>query len=135
MASATSRRPSAGAAGIGQVQVRRAVERVAVGAETYHRLLRSSALHIQHVVDHDAVEPGAEAAAPLERREPGQGFEEDLLRRVLGVLRVVEHADRDVVDPSLMPPDEVLERLAIAGAGARDEGEVLGRSGRCRRRG
>src|SRR2546422_1000960 len=101
------------------------VERVTIGAEIYRRLLQSAALHIQHVVDDDAVEPGAEAAPTLERREPGQGFDEDLLRRVLGVLGMREHADGDIVDPSLMPLDEFSERLAIARAGARYEGAIL----------
>jgi hypothetical protein len=77
-------------------------------------MLHPPALHIEHVVDDDAVEPRAEAAAALKRREPDHGFDEDLLRRILGVVRVVEHADRDVVNPSLMPSDELFERLPTA---------------------
>src|SRR5439155_27382725 len=76
------------------------------------------ALHIEHVVHHDAVQPGAEAAPALKRREPGEYFDEDLLRRVLSILRMVEHANGDVVDPRLMPLDYVFERLAISRAGA-----------------
>ena len=63
------------------------------------------ALHVEHVVDHDAVQPRAEAASALKRREPGEHFDEDLLRRVLRILRMVEHANGDVVDPRLMPLD------------------------------
>ena len=51
------------------------------------------------------VQPGAEAAPALKRREPGEYFDEDLLRRVLSILRMVEHANGDVVDPRLMPLD------------------------------
>src|SRR5258706_15852801 len=41
-----------------------------------------------------------------------------LLRDVLGILRMVQHANGDVVDPCLVPPDQVFERLAISRAGA-----------------
>jgi hypothetical protein len=70
------------------------------------------------MVDHDAVEPRAEAAAALKRREPGKYFDEDLLRGVLSILRMVEHPNGDVVNPRLMPPDQVFERLAISRAHA-----------------
>lgn len=38
-----------------------------------------------------------------------------LLRRILGVLGVAEHAVTDPVDGRLMAPDQLRERLAIAG--------------------
>jgi hypothetical protein len=44
------------------------------------------------------LEPGAEAAASFERGQPGQHLDEHLLRGILGVLRVIEHAAGDVVD-------------------------------------
>ena len=62
---------------------------------------------VQHVVHDDPVEPGSEAAATLERREAGERLDEDFLGRVLGVLGVTEHANRDVVDPGLMVPRSV----------------------------
>jgi hypothetical protein len=75
-------------------------------------------MFVEHMVDHDAVQPRAEAAPALKRREPGEYFDEDLLRHVLGILRMVHHANGDVVDPRLMPLDQVFERLAISRAGA-----------------
>src|SRR6266851_7692154 len=88
-------------------------------------MLHSPALHIEHVVDDDPVEPGAEAASAFERREAGHHFDQDLLRRVLGVLRMEEHANRDVVDPPLMTLDQVFKRLAITRAGAHYETLIL----------
>ena len=78
-----------------------------------------------HMVDHDAVQPRAEATPALKRREPGEYFDEDLLRHVLGILRMVQHANGDVVDPRLMPLDQVFERLAISRAGAQHKVLVL----------
>jgi len=40
------------------------------------------------------------------------------LRGVLSILRMVEHANGDVVDPRLVPLDQVFERLVISRAGA-----------------
>ena len=70
------------------------------------------------MVHHDAVEPGAKAAPTLKRREPSEHFDEDLLRGVLSILRMVEHANGDVVYPRLVPLDQVFERLVISRAGA-----------------
>jgi hypothetical protein len=33
-------------------------------------------------------------------------------------LRVIQHAEGDVVNPGLMPPDELLERVAVTGLSA-----------------
>src|SRR6266478_8042382 len=76
-------------------------------------------------MEDDSVEPGAEAASTVERRESSQHFGENLLRCVLCVLRMVEHAESDVVDPSLMALDELLECPAIARASAHHEGLIL----------
>jgi hypothetical protein len=54
----------------------------------------------------------------LKRREPGQYLDEDLLRRILSILGMVEHADRNIVNPSLMTLDQILERFEVARAGA-----------------
>ncbi len=56
----------------------------------------------------------------------GESLDQDLLRGILGVLRVVEHPDRDVVDPRLMAPDELLERFALPGSSSGHEAAVLG---------
>src|SRR6266850_4869414 len=88
-------------------------------------MLDAPALHIEHMVDYDAVEPGAEAAAALKGCEPGEYFDEDLLRGVLRILRMVEHADGDIVNPRLMPVDQIFERLAISRAGAQHKALIL----------
>jgi hypothetical protein len=88
-------------------------------------MLDAPTLHIEHLVDYDAVEPGAEAAADLKGCEPGEYFDEDLLRGVLRILRMVEHADGDVVNPRLMPVDQIFERLAISRAGAQHKALIL----------
>src|ERR1700746_176263 len=87
--------------------------------------LHLPALHIEYVVHYDAVKPRAEAAPALKRREPGEYFDEDLLRHVLSILRMVEHANGDVVDPRLVPLDQVFERLVISRAGAYNKALVL----------
>src|SRR5260370_25795508 len=74
----------------------------------------------------DPVEPGAKAASASERREPSQHFDQDFLRRVFRVLRMEEHADGDVVDPSLMTLDQLFERLAITRSGARHKALIFG---------
>ena len=59
----------------------------------------------------------------------GDGLDQDLLRGILGVLGVVEHPHRDVVDPGLMAPDELLERIAFSGPSPGHEVAVLGIGG------
>src|SRR4029077_14944202 len=88
-------------------------------------MLDAPALHIEHMVDYDAVEPGAEAAAALQGCEPGERFDEDLLSGVLRILPMGEHADGDVVNPRLMPVDQIFERLAISRAGAQHKALIL----------
>src|SRR4029077_9870146 len=112
---------------IGQLQIWRIVERRAVGSKVDGGMLHLHlpALHIEHVVHYDAVKPRAEAAPALKRREPGEYFDEDLLRGVLSILRMVQHANGDVVDPRLMPLDQVFERLVISRAGAQNKALVL----------
>jgi hypothetical protein len=62
----------------------------------------------------NAIEPRPKAAAPFERRQCGEGFDQDLLGGILGVLGVVEHPGGDVVDPGLMTAHQRFERLAVA---------------------
>ena len=69
----------------------------------------------------DAVEPGAELALALERAELGDDLDEHFLRDLLGVVRLKDHADGDVVDPRLMPQDQLLQRGAVAVLGLLDQ--------------
>ncbi len=78
------------------------------------------------MIEGDSIKPRAEAASTLERREPGQDFDEDLLRCILGIFRMEQHTEGDVVDPRLMAFDQILKCLAIAGASSRNKILILG---------
>ena len=79
------------------------------------------------MVGRNAVEPGAELTVTLKSAEPGDGFDEDFLGNFLGILRMKNHPQSDVVDPRLVSRDELLERIAITGLCARDDiGVVVG---------
>src|SRR6202022_3404597 len=110
---------------IGRIEVRGIRQTVTVAAEAQRRWFQASTLGVQHVTDDDAVEPGPEGAASLEGEEVGESLDQDLLGGILGVLRVVEHSDRDVVDPGLMAPHEVFERVAVAGSSSGHEEAVF----------
>jgi hypothetical protein len=65
-------------------------------------------------------------APKTEGGEVCERLDQDLLRGILGVLRVVEHPHRDVVDPRLMTPRELLEGIALSGSRSGHEAAVLG---------
>src|SRR5262245_34528587 len=111
---------------IGQVEIRRAINGGPVIGEGRHPALRAAPLHVEDVVDGDAVEPGAEAALPLERAEPGDDLDQHLLGDLLGVVRVEHHADCDVVDPRLVSKDQALQRGTVAALGLFDQRGVRG---------
>src|SRR5207245_8419634 len=82
-------------------------------------------LEVAYMIDADAVAARAKAAASPVRGQRRQRLHEYLLRRVFGILRVIQHADGDVVDPGLMASDQRLERGPVAGLGAKDERAIL----------
>src|SRR5207249_8820404 len=94
--------------------------------ERHRRCLRAAALHVEDVVGGDAVEPGAETALAPKRAELGDGLDEYLLGDFLSVVRVEDHADGDVVNPRLMPKDQLLQRGAVAALGLLDQLSVRG---------
>ena len=73
------------------------------------------------MVGRDAVEPGAKLAFPLESAESGDGLDQHFLRDFLGILRVEDHADGDVVDPRLMPQNQLFQGLTAAVLGLLDQ--------------
>jgi hypothetical protein len=79
--------------------------------------LHPPTLRVEQVVDHDAVQPRAETAPALKGREPREYFNEDLLRCVLSILPMIEHAKGDVVDQRLMASGHVAQALDLRGAG------------------
>ena len=113
---------SAGTRRIGQVQVgrlvepRRSAERDRVGLVPRRFMFRRDC--------DDAVEPGAEVASPFERGELRHDLDQDFLRGVLGVLRGIDHADDDVVDPGLMRGISVSSASRLP-ACTRDKRQVL----------
>src|SRR5438128_5880540 len=66
------------------IEIGRVVESVTIAAEGHSLRFQTAALCVEHVVDDDAVEPRPKPAAPLERRQPSERLDDDLLRRVLG---------------------------------------------------
>src|SRR5437868_5536606 len=69
----------------------------------------------------DAVKPGAELAFALEGAELSDGFDEHFLGGFLGVVRLENHANRYVVDPRLMPQNQLFQRGAVAVLGLLDQ--------------
>src|SRR5436190_6411808 len=108
-----------------RVQVGRGVESMSVASKGQSLRCPPAPPDVEDVIDHDPVEPSPEAAAPLERRQSCECLDEDLLGRVLGVLWMGEHAERDVVDPRLVTSHQCLQRLTLARPGARHEQMVL----------
>jgi hypothetical protein len=99
---------------IRQLCVRDAVKLAAVFVKSPRLHPPAGALDVQQVVYRDPVQPGAKLALAPKRGEARDGLDEDLLRSILGVLRVTDHPQRDVVDPALMSHDERLERILAA---------------------
>ena len=72
----------------------------------------------------NAVEPGAELALTLERAELGDDLDEHFLGDLLGIVRLEDHADGDVVDPRLVPQDQLLQRGSVAILGLLDQSGI-----------
>jgi hypothetical protein len=53
----------------------------------------------------DSIQLCPKTTARLKRAEAGNNSDQNFLRRVFGVFGVIQHAARDVVDPSLMAFD------------------------------
>ena len=109
---------------IRQIEIGRAIERPSVRGER-QRFGALAAFDVQHVVDDDAIEPGAETAAIGEARELRDHLDQNLLRRILRIVGTIEHPPGNVVDPNLVARDELFERLSIAAASADDERFVV----------
>ena len=102
---------------VGQFAIGRAIDGRPVVGERRHYGLCVAALHVEDVIRRNAVEPGAELALTFERAELGDDFDEHFLRYLFGVVRLKDHADGDVVDPRLMPQDQLLQRRSVAVGG------------------
>lgn len=106
---------------VGQIEIRRRVDRAGVAGKSLNVPLGTATSHIQNMVSSDAVEPGAKLALPLERAEASDHLDQHFLGHFLGILRVKDHADGDVVDPRLVPEHKLLERLTTPLPGLFDE--------------
>jgi hypothetical protein len=98
-----------------QLRVRSALKLAAVFLESPRFDPPAGALDVQQVVDRDAVQPSSKLALAPKRREVRDGLHEDLLRGILGILRVTDHPQRDVVDEALVSRDQRLQRFVAAG--------------------
>src|SRR3954469_18845700 len=72
----------------------------------------------------NAVKPRAKRALTLERAELGDDLHQDFLSDLLGVLWPKDHADSDVVDPRLVPQDQLFQRRPVAADGLLDQSGI-----------
>ena len=76
--------------------------------------LDGALLHVEDVVDGDPVDPRLELAAKVELRQPSDCANQDLLRRVLRILSIPEHAQGKAVDIALQISDELFDGVPVA---------------------
>jgi hypothetical protein len=98
---------------IGQFKIGRTGDGGPVVGECRRLCFRPSVLHVEDVIGGDAVEPSAKRALALEGTEFSDDFDQHLLSNFLRVLRPEDHANCDVVNPSLVPENEILQRGSI----------------------
>jgi len=115
--------------------IRGAFRRQAVGEvlgeplEGHLRLLDRALLHVEDVIDGDSVDPRLELAAKVELRQPRDRANQDLLRGILGIFPVPQHAEGQAIDISLQISDELVEGIPIAVDGS--SGDVFERHRLC----
>src|SRR5215467_10185221 len=66
------------------------------------------------MVEHNAIQPRSEAALSLKGTQFCEHLEKNLLGDVFCFLVLMNHANGNIKDPGLMPPDELLKRVPIA---------------------
>ena len=71
-------------------------------------------LHVEDVVHRHAIRPRLQAAPEVELRQPRDDADQDLLGRVLGILAVPEHPQREAVDVGLKGSHQAFECLPVA---------------------
>lgn len=96
--------------GIGTV-----IERLGQVGERHAAFLHLRLAHVEEVIDRDAVEPGAELAAPRKRAEVSDGLQQNFLRRIFGRLPSPDHAQGQVEHPRLMAAHQLIQRLQVPG--------------------
>jgi hypothetical protein len=74
-------------------------------------------LHVEDVVDGDAVDPRFESAAEVELRQSRDRSNQDLLCGILRILTIPQHAESQAVDVALQRSDETIERVAVPADG------------------
>jgi hypothetical protein len=82
--------------------------------EAEMKTLDRALLHVEDEVHRHPIRPRLQAAPEVELRQPRDDADEDLLCRVLGVLPVPEHPQREPVDIGLKGAHQALECLAVA---------------------
>ena len=88
------------------------------------RAARTTAQHVRADVAGDDGEPGVEAPLAGEARQRLPGAGEGLLRRVLGLVTVVQPAEAEAEEPLVVARVEVAERGRVAGLAPLDERAV-----------
>jgi hypothetical protein len=70
-------------------------------------------LHIEDVVDGDAINPRLEFAAEVELRQSRDGSNQDFLRGILRILTIPQHAESQAVDVALERSDKVIQSVTV----------------------
>src|SRR5262245_19528903 len=90
------------------------VRRLGAAALLERRAALVGAQRVERGVHRDAVQPGEEVGAAVERREPLVRAYEGLLRDVIGVTVVTQDMECSGVHASLMAPDEATEGFSVS---------------------
>lgn len=111
---------------VGQIQIRDLVDGVGERGECMSLTFPTTTPHVQNLIGRDAVQPCSELAFPLERAESSDGLNQHFLRHFFGVLRVKDHAHGNIVNPCLMPKNQLFQRVIAAIFGPLDQVEIGG---------
>src|SRR5262245_41338738 len=73
------------------------------------------------MVDHNAIQPRSEAALSLKGTQFCEHLKKNFLGDVLCFLVLMNHANGNIKNPGLMPPDELLKRVPVPIFGLKNE--------------
>jgi hypothetical protein len=110
---------------IGQVEIANVINRGSVGGKSLRLCFATASFHVEDVIGRNPVEPGAELAFTLKSTEARDGFDEHFLRHLFSILRLKNHAYRDVVDPCLVPQDKPSQGVTITVLASTDQLHIL----------
>src|SRR4029453_6425533 len=75
--------------------------------------LDGALLHIEDVIDGDAIDPGLELAAEIELRQARDGAHQDFLCGILRILTIPQHAESQAADIALERSDKAIQSFTV----------------------